>query len=156
MLSHCQARRAAQKAQSLSSFRPQGTRLARTAVNMQAQGFNQLSGLSTARRTVSLPSVARVASRSASNTPMSAVSRPLTPLTPQLATLPAMVSADSPLISFEKTPEEVEAEEHNRDLSTVRNELHRYKEDPLISPDKALDLVEYWHVSNVYFHFLNI
>jgi hypothetical protein len=41
----------------------------------------------------------------------------------------------------------LEAEERVRDLRSVRNELHRYKEEPLFAENVPLDLVSYWDVS---------
>jgi hypothetical protein len=70
------------------------------------------------------------------------------PILPSLAALPTATGATPPTDS-EKAAQE--AEELARDLRSVRNELHRYKEDALIGdsnvPFAPLDLVRYWDVS---------
>jgi hypothetical protein len=60
---------------------------------------------------------------------------PLTPILPNITAFPAPVATPA-----------TEAEEHARDLRTVRNELKRYKEDPLFAESAPLDLVRYWDV----------
>lgn len=132
MLAHCRARRIAnataqQVPLATQTNLPTSSRT--NAMLAQARGYAHFMNLSTARRTVSLPS----ASRSSSNTP--ALTTPTTPILPNLTALPAPVA----------TPP-TEAEEHAHDLRTVRNELNRYKEEPLFAESAPLDLVRYWGV----------
>src|SRR6266702_5032673 len=155
MLAHCHARRIADATAQQAPPTTQ-TNLhvsSRTnAVLAQAQGFVNFTNLSTARRTISLPSL----SRSTSNTPMpttptTPVSRS-TPLTPILLGLTALSGISAPVAQAMPPTEAeraalLEAEEHAHDLRAVRNELHRYKEEPLFTENAPLDLVRYWDVS---------
>jgi hypothetical protein len=68
-----------------------------------------------------------------------------TPLTPILSNLTALPVPAATLTETEKVA--LEVEEHIRDLCTVRNELHRYKEEPLFPENAPLDLVGHWDVS---------
>jgi hypothetical protein len=67
------------------------------------------------------------------------------PLTPILSNNTALPIPATTLTKAEKAA--LEVEEHTRDLCTVRNELHRYKEEPLIPENVTLDLVSHWDVS---------
>ena len=68
-----------------------------------------------------------------------------TQLTPNLSRLTALPVPATALTETEKAAQE--AEEHTRDLCTVRNELQRYKEEPLFPENVPLDLVGHWDVS---------
>jgi len=114
----------------------------------QAWGFANFTNLSTVRRTVSLPST----TRSSSNTP--APSTPTTPLLgpgtltlilSNLTTLPFSTVSLSTTTEAEKAAQE--AEDQARDLRTIRNDLHYYKEEPPPPDNVPLDLVHYWNVS---------
>jgi hypothetical protein len=148
MLSHCRAKRIANTAN--QQMRPTGQTTISTssrinAAQAQARGFAHFTSLSTARHTVSLPSI----SRSSSNTPAPTAPTPpafrCKPLTPILSDLTALPIPITTLTETEKVA--LEAEEHIRDLCTVRNELHRYKEEPLCPENVPLDLVSHWDVS---------
>ena len=151
MLSYCRAKRianttaqrASQTIQTSLSLLPTSQA---NAILAQARGFTNFTGLSTARRTVSLPSVTRSSSGTpAPSTPVFG-SAPLTPILPDLIPLSAPVgSAPTPPTEAEKAA--LEAEEHAHDLCAVRNELHRYKEEPLFAESIPMDLVGYWDVS---------
>jgi len=67
------------------------------------------------------------------------------PLTPILSNNTALPIPATTLTKAEKAA--LEVEEHTRDLCTVRNELHRYKEEPLIPENVTLDLVSHWDES---------
>jgi hypothetical protein len=147
MLSHCRARHisntTAQQAPTAQTAVPTSSRT--NAVLAQSRGFAHFTGLSTARRTVSLPSMSRSSSNTpAATTPTTPVSGS-TPLTPILTNLTALSAPASVLNEAEKAA--LEAEERVRDLHSVRNELHRYKEEPLFAENVPLDLVSYWDVS---------
>jgi hypothetical protein len=139
MLLHCRARRISNEKTRSEASRacvPQTS----PAVRAQAQGVLRLAGLSTMRRTPSLPSIATATSRSLSNAPTntplpSTATSP--PSLPDLAVLPQPTAA-------EKATQE--AEELARDRRTVSNELYRYKEDPILDDVKPLDLLQYWDV----------
>jgi hypothetical protein len=113
------------------------------AAHAQARGFTQLSTFSTTRRTVSLPSVSRSASicSSRSTTPIS-WNALLTPVMPELAGLPAVLTEAEKAIQ--------EEEEHQKDLCAVQNALYRWKMEPLIPEDALLDLVQFWDVRMIY------
>ena len=115
------------------------------AVLVQSQGFAHFTGLSTARHTVSLPSISRSSSNMpAATTPTTPVSgsTPLTPILTNLTALSAPVAMPS-----EAEKAALEAKEHVRDLHSVHNELHRYKEEPLFAENVPLDHISYWDVS---------
>jgi hypothetical protein len=152
MLAHCRARQIANTASQNVTVPSHQVPLA-TQANIptssrtnaalaQARGSTHFTGLSMIRRTVSLPS----ALRSSSNTPVlttpTTQSMPLTPILPNLTALPVPVAI--PPTKAEKAA--VEAEEYAHDLRTVRNELSRYKEEPLFAESAKLDLVRYWDV----------
>jgi hypothetical protein len=142
MLAHCRARRIAnatarQAPLATQTNLPTSSRTDAVLAQARARAYTNFMNLSTARRSVSLPSASRRSSNTPALTTTTPVSRsmPLTPILPNLTALPAPVA----------TPP-TEAEEHARDLRTVRNELNRYKEEPLFSEGAPLDLVRYWDV----------
>lgn len=140
MLAHCRARRIANATARQVPLASQ-TNLptsSRTNNLLAHRRYTHFMNLSTARRTVLLPSALRSSSNTPTlTTPTTPVSKnmPPTPILPNLTALPAPVA----------TPP-TEAEEHARDLRAVRNELNRYKEEPLFSESAPLDLVRYWDV----------
>lgn len=145
MIAHCRARRianASQPAASQAGFPTAGN----GAAIAQARGFANFTSLSTTRRTVSLPSTAR----SSSNTP--APSTPTTPslelgsLTPILSNLTNLPVPTVLPSTTEAQKAAQEAEDHAHDLRTVRNDLHRYKEEPPPPNGVPLDLIRYWNV----------
>jgi hypothetical protein len=139
MLAHCRARRIANAtARQVAPASQTNLSSSRTNAKLaQARRFTHFMNLSTARRTVLLPSASRSSNTPALTTPTTPVSQsmPQTPILPNPTALPAPVA----------TPP-TEAEEHARDLRTVRNELNRYKEEPLFAESAPLDLVRYWDV----------
>ena len=148
MLSHCRARHISKQSAESVHLSCQ----VNPTTHAQTQGFRQLSNLSTTCQMPSLPSIVIAASRSALTTPSlpntpSASAGPLTPISPQLVALPTVTSASpSPLAVPDRTVKELEAEEQEQDLCTVKNKLHHYKEDPTLPPDAPLDLVQFWDV----------
>ncbi len=144
MLVHCRARRIANATAQQVPLVTQtnlGTSSRTNAALAQARVLTRFMNLSTARRIVSLPSASRSSNISTLTTPTTPISQS-TPLTPNFAALPASVA--TPPTEAEKAA--LEAEEHVRDLRTVRNELDRYKEEPLFAESAPLDLVRYWDV----------
>jgi hypothetical protein len=143
MLAHCRARRLAP----LPSAQTKNS-----AAVAQTKGFTKFVNLSTVRRTVSLPST----SRSSSTTPTPSIpttpssgSAILTPILSDLISLPPSTTVPSataqpPTTEAEKAAQE--AEDEARDLRTVRNELHCYKEEPPPPDNVPFDLVRYWNV----------
>ena len=153
MLAYCQARRVANtKSRSVQASHPKSTS---AAAHAQARGLAFLANLSTARRSVSLPSVASMSSRTSHSasampsTPANLLSPlPLTPILQHVANLPSPTppsKADKAAQEAEKAAQEVEELAH--DMRTVRNELHRYKDDGVLPEDTPLDLVGHWDVS---------
>jgi hypothetical protein len=144
MLAHCRARRLANAVSQPVASR---TGVPTAGNGVQVRHFVNFMNLSAVRRTVSLPS----ATRSSSNAPTpSTRTTPLlgsgtqTPILSNLTTLP------SPTVSSSTTEAEKaaqEAEDQARDLRTVRNDLHRYKQEPPPPDNVPLDLVRYWNVS---------
>lgn len=144
MLAHCRARRLANRCPVRQLSAIGHLSAGDTAARAQAHGFAQLKTLSTVRRNVSLPS-------------MSGSNSPSTPLTPALSPLPLpSETLQLPSVPVSQlTAAEKEAEELARDLRTVKNELHRWKEDPLAPDDAPFDLVRFWDVSQT-FQFLEM
>ena len=139
MLSHLRAKRRVQRhAQRRDATASASVMPTNSALFAQASGFSNLANMNVARRTVVLPTMS--GSRSGSTTP-SATSTPLaslTPLLPGLSSLPT--SRDRPVS---------ESEQAAADLRSVRNELHRYKEDGVICVEgnRPVDLLRFWEDS---------
>jgi hypothetical protein len=147
MLAHCRARRLANAVSQPAASRTGVPTAGNGAAIAQARGFASLANLSAVRRTVSLPST----TRSSSNTPAPSTpttpllgSETLTPILSNLTTLPSP-TVSSPTTEAEKAAQE--AEDQACDLRTVRNDLHRYKEEPPPPDNVPFDLVRYWNVS---------
>jgi hypothetical protein len=104
------------------------------ASSAQTSGFAKFSGLSTSRRAASLPSLSRSSSSVSS-----------TPLAPSLT--PAASGLRQPVPTLTKQEQILQEEEmREHDIQAVQNALYRYKEEPLVSEDEALDLVQWWDV----------
>jgi hypothetical protein len=138
MLSHLRAKQREQRAQrrnaAAASIIPSNS-----ALLAQASGFSNLANMSVARRTVFLPTMP--GSRSGSSTPTTAAT-PLASLMPVLTTLSGLPTAthrDQPSSQVDQAA---------ANLRTVRNELHRYKEDGLVLVDAThpIDLLRFWEV----------
>lgn len=146
MLLYCHSTRPAQAKGASQSRRPgafpsQPNMATMTlASHAQARGFASLSSISTIRRTASLPSTStsNPSSRSSSpypNTPSSTVSTPA-------------LSPSVPLPSVEQMVNQ-EAEDAAQDIAAVKGEIYRWKQVPLCSMDKPLDLVQFWGVNSI-------
>jgi hypothetical protein len=102
----------------------------------QAIGIASLANISTARRTVSLPSIS-----GHSNSPSIAP----TPSPPSLPTVPTPSVPDHNVNDADRAAQE--QRELAYDQKTVEKELDRWVMDPLWPKSKPLNLVRYWDVS---------
>ena len=128
MLSHCHARRIANTATpTLQTTLLTSSRT--NAVQAQARGFAHFTSFSTPRRTISSPSVCQLSSNTPAPTMPTTPASESTLLMPILSNLMAFSIPATILTKTEKAARE--AKDHMHDLCTVRNEVHRYKENPL-------------------------
>ena len=138
MLSHLRAKRREQRVQRRNNTAASVAPI-NSALFAQASGFSNLANMNVARRTVFLPTMP--GSRSGSSTPTTSTT-PLASLTPVLTTLSSLPTATR----RDQLSSEVDQAAAN--LRTVRNELHRYKEDGLLlaETNHPIDLLRFWEV----------
>lgn len=106
----------------------------------QAIGIASLANISTARRTVSLPSIS-----GHSNSPSIAP----TPSPPPLSIVTTPSVPDQNISDGDWAAQE--QRELAYDQKTVEKELDRWVMDPLWPKSKPLNLVRYWDVSSIYY-----
>jgi hypothetical protein len=111
---------------------PPQLNMATLASCAQTRGFASLSSLSTVHRTASLPLTSNPSSCSSSPYPSSTSATPALP--PSIPTRSAEQIADQ------------EADDAARDIAAVKDEIYQWKQVPLCSMDKPLDLVRFWEV----------